>query len=110
MTAGRRSGGQTRRDLCRAARPGHRRRRGRRRCDRPRRAVLATDRANAREGARSDVPVAEPSAPRLHRPDRPERGLHFVLFDAVAPPNAENDPTHLNENWPNNVRKLWGVA
>ena len=40
------------------------------------------------------------------------RNADFIsfLFHAVAPPNAENDPTHLNENWPNNVRKLWGVA
>lgn len=36
----------------------------------------------------------------------------FVAFLSKrwAPPGAENDPTHLNENWPNNVRKLWGVA
>jgi hypothetical protein len=27
-----------------------------------------------------------------------------------APVNVANDPQHLNENWPNNVRKLWGVA
>jgi hypothetical protein len=36
----------------------------------------------------------------------------FVAFLSKrwAPPGAANDPTHLNENWPNNVRKLWGVA
>jgi hypothetical protein len=27
-----------------------------------------------------------------------------------APVGADNDPHHLNENWTNNVRKLWGVA
>ena len=36
----------------------------------------------------------------------------FIAFFLThwAPPSAENDPTHLNENWPNNVRTLWGVA
>jgi len=36
----------------------------------------------------------------------------FIAFFSThwAAPNADNDPTHLNENWPNNVRKLWGVA
>src|SRR3954466_8073988 len=36
----------------------------------------------------------------------------FIAFFSIrwAPPNARNDPTHLNENWANNVRQLWGVA
>lgn len=33
----------------------------------------------------------------------------FVLFWAArwAPTSAANDPTHLNQNWPVNVRKFW---
>jgi hypothetical protein len=36
----------------------------------------------------------------------------FVAFFSRrwAPINVANDPHHLNENWPNNVRQLWGVA
>lgn len=40
------------------------------------------------------------------------RNADFISFFStqLAPPSAANDPAHLNENWPNNVRKLWGVA
>ena len=33
----------------------------------------------------------------------------FVAFWAMrgAPDGADNDPTHLNANWPKNVSKLW---
>jgi hypothetical protein len=36
----------------------------------------------------------------------------FVAFWSKrwAPVGAENDPTHLNANWTDNVRKLWGAA
>lgn len=39
-------------------------------------------------------------------------GPAFVAFWAQrwAPQGVENDPTHLNQNWPVNVTKLWGVA
>jgi hypothetical protein len=35
----------------------------------------------------------------------------FVVFWASrwAPPNAANDPTHLNQNWAGNVERFWGV-
>jgi hypothetical protein len=40
-----------------------------------------------------------------------ERGhdQSFVDFWAArwAPTNVANDPTHLNENWPKNVFRLW---
>lgn len=38
-----------------------------------------------------------------------QHGAEFVSFWAQrwAPEDAENDPTHLNKNWPVNVRAKW---
>lgn len=42
-----------------------------------------------------------------------EQGLERAFIQRWArrwaPPGADNDPTHLNENWPKNVIALWGV-
>lgn len=41
-----------------------------------------------------------------------QHGAAFVAFWAKrwAPQGAENDPTNLNQHWPKNVLKLWGIV